>query len=404
MSQYILLNRIRVQNANAIAGFTWGFPAITNFLGFTHNLSRKLSQSDKYSSIRLSGCAVIAHEHHVHTYGKYGDRFTQVKSSYISTPEFKKGVMKTPSIIEEGKMNMTVSLLIEVEGRVGNATWVEQLVAWIEKQSLIQRLAGGTILDIADVKLVDTQEKRDRYALKSKLLPGFVLMDRSSSLGKHYQSLQQESPNAELLDAWLDFSAFKQQARPKYDQISKYLEKGFKQDEAAYASLLQDWQKHLERVPYQQDSITDLLKEHFSKLDAKKYKTLLAQWRQYLEPNEKTPADWERLPKPEAKGFLVPIMIGYKAITPVYDNAEISNTRDSETPVCFVEAVHSIGEWKSAHRLRTEADFLESIWRYNYQEHWYLCKQDTAHEVNGELNETTTKEAVTTTDDDYDDN
>jgi len=53
----------------------------------------------------------------------------------------------------------------------------------------------------------------------------------------------------------------------------------------------------------------------------KKYKTLLAQWQQYLEPDEKTPADWERLPKPEAKGFLVPIMIGYKAITPVYDNS-----------------------------------------------------------------------------------
>lgn len=401
MSQYILLNRIRVQNANAIAGFTWGFPAITHFLGFTHNLSRKLNQTDNYSGISLPGCSVIVHEHHVHTYGDYGDRFTQSRNPpYL--PSHDKA--SAPPVIEEGKMNMTVSLLIEVEGRVGNATWVEQLTAWIEKQSLIQRLAGGTILDIADVTLVDTQEKRDRYALKGKLLPGFVLMDRSSSLEKHYQTLQQENPHAELLDAWLDFSAFKQQARPRCDQISKYLEQGFKHDAVTYASLLQNWQKHLERVPYQQDNIPDLLKEHFSKLDAKKYKTLLAQWQQYLEPDEKTPADWERLPKPEAKGFLVPIMVGYKAITPVYDNAEISNTRDSETPVCFVEAVHSIGEWKSAHRLRTEADFLESIWRYNYQEHWYLCKQDTAHEVNGELNETITEEAVTSTDDDYDDN
>jgi CRISPR-associated protein Csy2 len=43
MSQYIVVNRIKVQNANAIAGFTWGFPAITNFLGFVQNLSRKLA-------------------------------------------------------------------------------------------------------------------------------------------------------------------------------------------------------------------------------------------------------------------------------------------------------------------------------------------------------------------------
>lgn len=401
MSRFILLNRIRVQNANAIAGFTWGFPAITHFLGFTHSLSRKLSQSVHYSGISLTGCSVIAHEHHVHTYGKYNDRFTQVKSSYISTPKFDKGAMKTPSIIEEGKMNMTVSLLIEIEGRVGNATWIEQLTAWVEKQSLIQRLAGGTILDIADVKLVDTQEKRDRYALKGKLLPGFVLMDSSSSLEKRYQALQQENPHAELLDAWLDFSAFKQQARPKHDQISKYLKKGFKQDEATYVHLLQDWQRHLESVPYKKESIPELLKEHFSRLDTKKYKILLTQWQQYLEPDEKTPAGWETLPKPETKGFLVPIMVGYKAITPVYDNGEIANTRDSETPVCFVEAVHSIGEWRSAHRLRTEADFTESIWRYGYQEHWYLCKQDTALAALDEPNETITEEAVISTDDDY---
>ena len=401
MSHYILLNRIRVQNANAIAGFTWGFPGITHFLGFTHNLSRKLKQSDKYSGICLTGCAVIAHEHHVHTYGDYGDRFTQSRNPpYL--PSHDKA--SAPPVIEEGKMNMTASLLIEIEGRVGNATWVEQLTSWIEKQSLIQRLAGGTILDIADVKLVDTQEKRDRYELKSKLLPGFVLMDRSNSLGNHFQALQLENPKTELLDAWLDFSAFKQQARPKHDQISKYLEKSFEQDAAVYANLLQEWQQHLDRVPYQPDSIPNLLKEHFSKLDAKKYKALLAQWQHYIEPNEKTPADWERLHKPEAKGFLVPIMIGYKAITPVYDNAEVSNTRDSETPVCFVEAVHSIGEWKSAHRLRTEADFIESIWRYDYQEHWYLCRQDTAHEVIEELNETITEESVISTDDEYDDN
>jgi CRISPR-associated protein Csy2 len=36
MNQYILIERIKVQNANAIAGFTWGFPAITHFLGFVH--------------------------------------------------------------------------------------------------------------------------------------------------------------------------------------------------------------------------------------------------------------------------------------------------------------------------------------------------------------------------------
>ncbi|MBL4708353.1 MAG: hypothetical protein JKY48_07955, partial [Flavobacteriales bacterium] len=63
MSQYILINRIKVQGANAISGFTWGFPAITHFLGFSHNLSRKLSAAERFNDISLSGCAVIAHNH-----------------------------------------------------------------------------------------------------------------------------------------------------------------------------------------------------------------------------------------------------------------------------------------------------------------------------------------------------
>lgn len=31
MSQYLLVKKLDVQNANAIAGLTYGFPAITNF-------------------------------------------------------------------------------------------------------------------------------------------------------------------------------------------------------------------------------------------------------------------------------------------------------------------------------------------------------------------------------------
>ena len=34
MTEYIILERIKVENANCIAGFTYGFPAITAFLGF----------------------------------------------------------------------------------------------------------------------------------------------------------------------------------------------------------------------------------------------------------------------------------------------------------------------------------------------------------------------------------
>ncbi|PVF10187.1 type I-F CRISPR-associated protein Csy2, partial [Yersinia pestis] len=45
MSSLIVLHQVRVENANAIAGLTYGFPAITHFLGYSHALSRKLQSS-----------------------------------------------------------------------------------------------------------------------------------------------------------------------------------------------------------------------------------------------------------------------------------------------------------------------------------------------------------------------
>ena len=82
MSQYILIDHIKVQDANEVAGFTWGFPAITNFLGFKHNLSRKLCSEKDYMDISLKGCAVVAHEYKVHTYWakKDGYRFVQTRN------------------------------------------------------------------------------------------------------------------------------------------------------------------------------------------------------------------------------------------------------------------------------------------------------------------------------------
>ncbi|HHH1607741.1 TPA: type I-F CRISPR-associated protein Csy2, partial [Yersinia enterocolitica] len=39
MSYLIVLRHVQVENANAISGLTYGFPAMTHFLGYTHALS-----------------------------------------------------------------------------------------------------------------------------------------------------------------------------------------------------------------------------------------------------------------------------------------------------------------------------------------------------------------------------
>lgn len=370
MKQYLLINRIKVQNANAVSGFTWGFPAITHFLGFTHNLSRKLAGSD-FSKMTLSGCAVIAHEHHVHTYGKYGDRFTQNRNPpYLNSHD----KAAAPPVIEEGKMNMTVSLLIGCEGNIGSQ--VSDFLGWLGKTCRMQRLAGGLVLDIGDVLLVNVETSAGRHAIKRKLLPGFVLMDRSASLEKHFEELKDQKSDAEMLDALLDFSALKHRARPKSDLISKHVDSLSKAHRNESELMRQDWLNHLAVVPYEQASIPESLQLHFAAQESNKSnKALLLQWQQYLQPTDATDADWERLPKPESKGFLVPIMIGYKAITRLFENAEIANTRDSQTPVCFVEAAHSVGEWRGVHRLREVEDFEACLWHYEHEQHWYLCRQ-----------------------------
>ncbi|MBC8258062.1 MAG: type I-F CRISPR-associated protein Csy2 [SAR324 cluster bacterium] len=374
MTQFILIKRIKVQNANAIAGFTWGFPAITHFLGFTHNLSRKLSESEKFSDINFTGCGVIAHKHHVHNYQNYGVEFTQSRNPpYLSSHS----KVETPPIIEEGKMNMTVSLLLGYEGNLGNR--IGLFYQWLENSCYLQRLAGGTILNIATIEAYTLSEDREVRSITRELLPGFILLDRSAALADHYQSLQQKNLDVELLDTWLDFSAIKQQARPKSNLISKHLT----QLATEQAQLLELWVQHL-TTPYQHGKIHYDLQTYFSELADQKQtslKALLQQWENYCNPTENTEADWEYLKKP-AKGYLVPIMIGYKAISKVYENSEVANTRDNETDVCFVESVHSIGEWSSVHRIKNVEGLSSCLWNYHYEDEWYLCKQDMSKSTN----------------------
>lgn len=304
---YIVFERVSVQDANCIAGFTYGFPAITHFLGFGHALSRKLSVSQ---SMTLQGCAVICHQHQIHAYQPkgFGDYvFAQSKNP----PTTRAKAKETPPIIEEGKMDMTVSLIMACPDlNINRMAQIHALKQKLHNLAHQHRLAGGSIQHIAAVHVLNKNEQKLLRIFKRLLLPGFVLMDRSDLLADHYQALKQQQPDAELIDAWLDFSALKYQAEPK-------------------------------------------LKEG------------------ELEVTDETEAEWLRIDKP-AKGWLVPITSGYKAISPVYPAEEVENTRDSTTPVCFVEAAHSIGEWRSLHRIQQVSDML---WHYRHEQDWYLCQQ-----------------------------
>lgn len=67
-------------------------------------------------------------------------------------------------------------------------------------------------------------------------------------------------------------------------------------------------------------------------------------------PDPDTPEDveWQIRKRP---GWLVPLPVGYAALSPLYPPGTVRNTRDNETPFRFVECLYSLGEWRSPHRM-----------------------------------------------------
>ncbi|MCH1920942.1 type I-F CRISPR-associated protein Csy2 [Shewanella sp. A3A] len=206
MRHYLLLKKIDLQNANAIAGLTYGFPAMTHFLGFAHALSRKLAAK---MAVTLGGVAVISHKNAVHARqpSGWGDYVFALTRNPL-TPQG-----NTAPINEEGRMSLQVSLLIELEGiSAGDKQTAASLLAELRQFVPSMRLAGGQITHIEDYQLL-TDDKQQARALR-RLMPGFVLIDRRNYLAEHFSALQQRNSEATLMDAWCDFSTLTYRATP----------------------------------------------------------------------------------------------------------------------------------------------------------------------------------------------
>lgn len=309
MSSYITLSQIQIQNANCVNGLTFGFPAVTHFLGYIHALSRKLEKSH---DLTLGGCAIACHQHQIHAYQPKG--FGEYIFALTRNPLTKGG--KTAPIIEEGKMHLTVSLVVKCDGLIeGGEAGVKALQKHLKQLCLTQKLAGGVINSIRNIVIESASSDTERAKLTQKigrrLLPGFLLLDRSQYLETHLSALQKTKPQAEMLDAWLDFSTLKFKAEAELDEGE--------------------------------------------------------------ELSDKTKAIWRYIPKPKS-GYLVPITTGYRAISDVYEAGKIEGSRDPTVPLCFVEAAYGLGEWQSPHRLQ---DIEDALWNYHNEEGWYLCTNQT---------------------------
>jgi len=203
----LLLPRLQVQNANAIAGpLTWGFPAPSAFTGFVHALERRLSAE---TEIEFGGVGIICH-HFAPQISQPAGRRHQV-FRLTRNPIGRDG--KTAALIEEGRAHIEVSLLIEVltEHDDEKQDLLEQLMETVHSM----RLAGGSILPQYDKRhqpewLDWWDDEADNIIafrkLRRRLLPGFALVQREDLLIEHLSELRQQDPQLTALDALMDLT------------------------------------------------------------------------------------------------------------------------------------------------------------------------------------------------------
>ena len=291
--KYLLLRHVKIHNANAFSSpLTIGFPAMTAWLGAMHALERKLRQHEALSDIRLTKLAVSCHDFNLQTYKGPGDYVNSV--IITSNPLRKKGAsFERPPFIEEARVHLTVSLLMEVDGLAPSSfsTFTEKTTAAL----MGMKIAGGDILDFSPIQdhmesastrnsrllLVDEDHERDvRRAIRS-LMPGYVLVERRQLLKRKQEELNQQ----------------------------------------------------------------DILQV-----------MLVANFRMFKE-----------------KGWLVPIVTGFKGLTPL---GHVANQRDASTLHRFAEPVLTLGEFKMAHRFDCIDDMM---WHYHYDKDkdLYVCVNES---------------------------
>lgn len=299
---WLLIPRIRVQNANAISSpLTWGFPAITAFTGLMTALERRLGPE---ADISLLSVGVVCHsfEAQVTTEG-YTRAFHLTRNPVLQDGS-------TAAIVEEGRVHLDISLVFDV--RLGDSLLGDAeravLAERITQTLAGMRLAGGSVMPQLptlkrqpqrpwlDLVPGDATERRERFRrLTRRLIPGFALISRDDLLQQRLTDLRARDANASTLDAWLDLAG---------------------------------WTSRAAAVP-------------------------AANQQEGSVPDHRT--EWVTDPRP---GWIVPIPVGFTALSPLLPGGTVAGARDMATPFRFVETIWSIGQWISPHRLQCIEDLV----------------------------------------------
>ena len=202
---YLLFKKVVISGANTISSpLTYGFPAITGFLGSFHAMSRKMADDEQLSNVSLGGVLLACHDcqpqmYRPNSYNNY--TFNQTRN-----PIKKDG--KTASIIEEGKCHLVMSFVVEVLADTKLTTEqqesaIQKTSQWIQQQ----RMASGSVRGLARFEPVQYFDSSDISAVIPQLLPAFVLMDAQDEFAQIINDVQKDDPDATPLDALIEVCA-----------------------------------------------------------------------------------------------------------------------------------------------------------------------------------------------------
>ncbi len=193
MKKILLLPHINVQNANALSSpFTIGFPALTAWLGATHALQRKLNE-DGFKEFKVLATGVISHKADLQTYRGRGDYVHSIIGT--GNPLAKDG--KRSAFIEEARINLEVSLVVEYEGITKDEE--DNFLIKVLHHLHCMRLAGGDILRFKKPEFYRVGKEEDVQYFRKKLMPGFALVERKELM------IEAMRDGKDAIDAMLHF-------------------------------------------------------------------------------------------------------------------------------------------------------------------------------------------------------
>lgn len=286
----LLLPRLKIQNANCVSSpLTWGFPPPSAFTGFGHLLERKLRDQDR--NLRVLGVGIVCHGFEAQVFQPPGKR-TQV-FRLTRNPVDHTGT--SAALVEEGRAHFEASLLLAISGPGCPSREIEQAELAAEALRLAEglRLAGGSVLP---------HPQRDRHPPR-----------------------------------WLEWPEDHDSQASAFRKLRRRLLPGF--------ALV---------------SRADLLAAHLAELQAQAPGTAPDALDALLDLCSLTigpvadpdtgKTEWRA--RRARDGWLVPLPVGYAAISPLYEPGQVRNARDPAVPFRFVESVLSLGQWIGPHRIQ----------------------------------------------------